>query len=380
MKRPALFAVTLALLAAGPAAASPVAPAPVEDARTGASASGTLDFRSHGVRLDRRTRIAASASPTVTVGSRVIVSGVVRVRAGRRAAARPVALMERTGSRWADVARKRTTRTGSFRFVTPAFEDATTLTFRVAAPRSAGLAAARSGLLKVQVLAPEPTPPAAPDEPTVPSVIPEEPTTSPVTPEEPAPLGEPDDWSYLFGEGSRWNPCTDIRWAYNPRGGYTGALADVQQTYDRISARTGLRFEYVGTTSHVEGTGTTFPTYADMAIGWATEATLPDLKGSVVGVGGGSARRAPAGSDVAYQLTRGYVVLDGGHALSPGFAESGPVTWGQVMTHEVLHALGLGHARTAQQVMYGSSSATNHLFGAGDVTGMSRIGATQGCL
>jgi len=45
------------------------------------------------------------------------------------------------------------------------------------------------------------------------------------------------------------------------------------------------------------------------------------------------------------------------------------------MLHEAMHALGLGHAAGQAQVMYGAVSSTNHLFGAGDLTGLDRIGA-----
>ena len=44
------------------------------------------------------------------------------------------------------------------------------------------------------------------------------------------------------------------------------------------------------------------------------------------------------------------------------------------MMHEVLHAMGLGHAQTSQQVMAPFASDSNFQFGAGDLTGMHKIG------
>jgi hypothetical protein len=55
-------------------------------------------------------------------------------------------------------------------------------------------------------------------------------------------------------------------------------------------------------------------------------------------------------------------------------------TWRQVVTHEVGHVLGLGHAHSRRQLMYGVSSSLNVRFGAGDLTALGRVGASQGCL
>jgi hypothetical protein len=103
------------------------------------------------------------------------------------------------------------------------------------------------------------------------------------------------------------------------------------------------------------------------------------LAGSVVGVGGGSAHGV-YDRDVSWKMTRGYIVLDKAHSLRPGYDKTGSGTWGQVMQHEVLHALGLGHAAGREEMMYTSITSTNHLFGAGDITGFDKIGAGNGCL
>ncbi len=55
-------------------------------------------------------------------------------------------------------------------------------------------------------------------------------------------------------------------------------------------------------------------------------------------------------------------------------------TWRQVVTHELGHVLGLGHAHSRRQLMYGVSSSLNMLLGAGDLTALGRVGASQGCL
>jgi predicted Zn-dependent protease len=69
----------------------------------------------------------------------------------------------------------------------------------------------------------------------------------------------------------------------------------------------------------------------------------------------------------------GYMVLDQTEHYSR-------VVWRQIMSHEVGHILGLGHARSRSQLMYGTSTMLNRLWGNGDLTALRRIGASQGCL
>lgn len=368
---------TAALLAAVPAIAAPGD----GDTRAVTEQARRVSFHDDGVRIDRRTLISASANPDVLAGGRITVSGVVKVRAGKP---RPVRLQERSASgTWRSLTSKMSTRTGSFRFTVPAGTTPRVRTFRVVARRVGDLAAAHTTPVRVRVLeATGPTPP--PPDPVIPP-----PTETPTDdwdaaeyadPTDPAPVGVSSDWSWLWTSGGgRWNPCAVITWAYNPTGSYDGSLADMTRAFARIAGRTGLHFKYVGVTDH-QYTDATVPDTADIFIDWSDAAHVSQLAGSVVGIGGGNAYGAPAGSDVAYQIVEGSMVLDTEHTLGQGFTRSGGGTWGQVMTHEALHVLGLGHATGSEQVMAPSIGSTNHLFGAGDLTGMSRIGASNGCL
>lgn len=153
----------------------------------------------------------------------------------------------------------------------------------------------------------------------------------------------------------------------------------MKRAFARIAGRTGLHFKYVGVTAH-EYTDPTVPDTADIFIDWSDEAHVSALAGSVVGIGGGNAYGVPAGHDVAYRIVQGSIVLDTGHNLVHGFTTSDAGTWGQVMTHEALHVLGLGHAAGQEEVMAPFVGPTNHLFGADDLAGMSRIGASNSCL
>ncbi len=84
-----------------------------------------------------------------------------------------------------------------------------------------------------------------------------------------------------------------------------------------------------------------------------------------------------SGADVRVRMDRGYLTLDNTEVLPAGYERSG---WGQVLLHEILHALGLGHADERVQIMYGTATPSNLRFGAGDLTGMTKVGAEAGCL
>jgi hypothetical protein len=48
--------------------------------------------------------------------------------------------------------------------------------------------------------------------------------------------------------------------------------------------------------------------------------------------------------------------------------------------HELGHVVGLGHAKSSQQIMFASMSRKTATWRAGDATGLSMVGATHGCV
>lgn len=52
----------------------------------------------------------------------------------------------------------------------------------------------------------------------------------------------------------------------------------------------------------------------------------------------------------------------------------------QVVRHELAHLVGLDHVKDRHQIMYGTNTKTNGLFGAGDLAGLAHQGAARGCL
>ena len=109
---------------------------------------------------------------------------------------------------------------------------------------------------------------------------------------------------------------------------------------------------------------------------WTNASSDARLAGTVVGFGG---NQSSARLDGASEVVSGYVLLDQDHALPGGFAAVGS-SWGKTMLHEMSHAVGLGHAAGAEQLMYPQVAPTPAEFGAGDLTGLHAVGAGQGCL
>lgn len=297
---------------------------------------------------------AATATPAVTVetgaaaSAGVVTSGpgqvqvrqriVVRGQAPVVRKARTVRLLEKKGARWKVIAKKRTAKSGAYSFTPKAGNRVGTRVMRVHAPRAKGLKAMAGQPFAVRVVGSVAT------------------TTS-------------GDWNWGGGAGARarWNSCAPITWSYQPAGGAYNALGDVQGALARISAQTGLQFAYTGATGGA------------LTLGWSTAAGDGQLAGATAGYGRYTATTARSGG-VHYRIFKGSVVLDRQESLRAGFATNGNPTWGQVITHEVLHTLGLGHAGGRTQLMYPVATASNHNFGSGDVAGMRAVGTAGGCV
>jgi len=200
----------------------------------------------------------------------------------------------------------------------------------------------------------------------------------------------PDDWSYLFaGEESRWNPCKRIGYRLNLANAPRGTVAEVKTAFRRINAESGLQFVYRGATGILPG-GDGARAYAkgtDIVLAWSTPRKSDYLPEGAAAYAGASAFDATGSDgDHVWGLKDGYAVFNqsiyremaAGFSRGPEFGYQG--TRGQLLMHELGHVVGLGHAEHAEQIMFPSTSRKTATFRAGDVTGLSMVGATHGCV
>jgi hypothetical protein len=144
-------------------------------------------------------------------------------------------------------------------------------------------------------------------------------------------------------------------------------LSDIRRTFASVGRVTGFRFKYLGRTKRpvARSRHDFHPAGTDVLVDWQSPRQDSGLSGRVAGIGGHWVQ--------GKRRFNGYVVLD-------QTASYPRVVWRQVMQHELGHVLGLGHARSRRQLMYGTSTPANRLWGNGDLTALRRVGASRGCL
>ncbi len=181
------------------------------------------------------------------------------------------------------------------------------------------------------------------------------------------PRGQASDWTWLSDRGARWDPCRTVTYRINSSASYQGATDDIRGAFRQVGLVTGFRFEYLGTTTKevTRNKYGYYPVGTDILVDWQSPKEDAGLSGGVAAIGGHWVQDG--------RRFNGYILLDRTNAHSRGI-------WRQVMNHELGHVLGLGHARTTSQQMYGAASSLNQLLGAGDLAALGRVGASQGCL
>ena len=201
---------------------------------------------------------------------------------------------------------------------------------------------------------------------------------------------------------ARWNPCQTI--TYRVNAGLAGntaarrlaAVNDVKRAFARASAVSGMTFRYAGGTSQVP-TNTSASTWygrqtsAEIVVAWANQSVKGKKStllgrsssgGYVAGTGGYAFKYWKSGSAPWTGVSgRGFVVLNAAQnsKFRPGFGAGS--TRGELLMHEIGHAMGLNHVSSTSQVMYPTIlSRTTAAYSTGDRTGLQRLGTANACV
>jgi len=175
-----------------------------------------------------------------------------------------------------------------------------------------------------------------------------------------------------------YDPCRPVRYVVRPDGMPEGGQQLVEEAAAIVGSAAGLVLEYAGTTDEAPAVGRLLiqperygDGWAPVLVAWADEATMPELAGDVVGVGGSAA--VPGAHGQGQWLAAGRVVLDvpdlGAMLEAPGGHERARA----LVVHELAHVLGLDHVDDPTELMY-PVNATRTDLGPGDLAGLALVG------
>lgn len=183
------------------------------------------------------------------------------------------------------------------------------------------------------------------------------------------------------GRPARWDPCRPIGFVVQAGWIPDAGRRDLAEALRRLSAASGLRFVDEGETDELPSRARAAfqperygERWAPLLIGWVP----PDSTDLAIGDGTqGVAVAVAVPNRDGPSLVTGQVVLDATRRLASGFGAG--TTDGEVLLHELTHAVGLGHVLDPTQVMYPQTTNSESQFGAGDRAGLAALGAPAGC-
>lgn len=143
--------------------------------------------------------------------------------------------------------------------------------------------------------------------------------------------------------------------------GYDELLASSIATVNEAS---GFTFEVVGQT---EERSFGEQRFGDVLLGWADADEVEALSGPTAGIGGATYATGPGGGGHA---VGGSVVLD--TDLPGGFFRDKDADRELILTHELIHVLGLGHTDDPTQLMAAEARGQKEL-GEGDLAGLAAL-------
>lgn len=186
-------------------------------------------------------------------------------------------------------------------------------------------------------------------------------------------------YSYLSngpdGKPARWNACKTVTYSLNTRGMSKNMKRTIPKVLKKVSQASGIKFRKGAPTRIVPFAS---PQWSDslwnrnsgvLVIAAASAKQFPMFANSLVSGYGGNRWQGAIGG--AAEIRVGGVLLNRKSRLDKGFSK-GPVGYnvGQVLLHEIGHAMNLGHAADEEQVMFPiMSAATPNSYAAGDLAG-----------
>ena len=214
------------------------------------------------------------------------------------------------------------------------------------------------------------------------------------------PIGSARDYDFIHGssvrKNYRFNPCQRVNYRLNTEDVGPSAKPLIKLALTQATWATGIRFKYVGKSKLIPynmKNRKRYPRGTDLVIAFATHAEVPDfVKRSAAGFGGPrwifparnfKGQRVWMTDEAEVTLSTDY--FQNGFALS--FFDNTRATIGELILHEVGHALGLDHVPAAtEQIMNGRGyyrypdGYYKGLYNLGDLNGLSKVGLKQGCL
>jgi hypothetical protein len=209
--------------------------------------------------------------------------------------------------------------------------------------------------------------------------------------EEAAPLGAPvppavgsDSYRFLAvnGDGSPvgYSPCRPLHYVINDELAPAGSEHLVPDAISTISAATGIKFVYDGTTTELPSPQR--PPYqpdaygerwAPILIAWTTPEVAPQLKGKVIGTGGSTHYGYDDGPKT---FVTGGLDLDAPQIADELLDPDGHLYATAVILHELSHVMGLDHVEDPTQLMYPEIGTPEGLSN-GDLNGLYELGKAQ---
>ena len=179
---------------------------------------------------------------------------------------------------------------------------------------------------------------------------------------------------------ARWNPCRTIHYKINPRKSpRKGAIKDVRKAIKRVHGASGLKFKYLGRTKVVPKNGANkYRGKTDLVIAWTTPKKR-NFSGNAAWGGGQWWHRRGARYG---EMRTGFVIVNGKYRYNypKGFGANGKYgTRGQLLMHELGHAMGLWHVPSKKQLMYRYTRHRKAKWGGGDRKGLHKVGRRAGC-